>query len=185
MRKLLAYAITALMAAALAAPVASAQVEVESVSSNAMCDDTAEGFCEVDLEADLATVVMHTFFGEFTYVCDISVTSHLASDGTAWTEIDSIDDEAGGTSNCGSLSSCFFWDWQVEETFAAEEITIDACIHNGLVQCDGDLHSGPLTEFAGSYSFELTDIELEGDSTCEISGDFSFGAFGGIEIHHT
>jgi hypothetical protein len=185
MRKLFLLAVAAVASFALLAPAAFAEdvpVEVEDRATGVMCDDTPLGECQTDISADLATLQVHTFLGEFTYVCDVDIPVHVGSDGHGTTESVTIRDETGGSNNCDDLDPCELqWEGQLHEEAGAEFLDVTICITNGLVTCEGVLHSPALTDTGTGYSAEIQDIEIEGDPNCEFTGDYSAN---GIEIHH-
>jgi hypothetical protein len=185
MSKLLLPAAVLVAWVALAAPGALAEdvpVEVEDRATGVMCDDTGLGECQTDISADLATLQVHTFFGEFSYVCDINMPVHVRSDGHFTTESVTILNETGSTGNCGDLGPCELqWEGQLHEEAGSEFLDVTICRTNGLVTCEGVLHWPALTDTGTGYAAEIQDIEIEGDPNCEFSGDYSMD---GIEIHH-
>ncbi|MEX1141493.1 MAG: hypothetical protein WEB79_04195 [Thermoleophilaceae bacterium] len=181
MRKLILLAVMAAAAMALSAPSAFAAVEVEDSASGTMCDNTTAGYCEINWGADLATLTVHTIFGEVNYTCDWSIPTHVQSDGSGSTESVSITNETGGSGNCGNLDPCEEpWTGQLSETSGNEFLSTDICV-DGATRCEGTLHSPALTDTGSAYTAELNGIEIEGDTACEFSGHY---AASGIDIHH-
>ncbi|MEX2025118.1 MAG: hypothetical protein WD993_08615 [Thermoleophilaceae bacterium] len=171
------------MAAAMAfmAPSAFAAVEVEDSASGNMCDDTTTGYCEINWGADLATLTVHTIFGEVNYSCDVSVPKHVQSNGSGSSESVSITNETGGSGNCGNVDPCEEpWTGQVLEVSGSEYFAAEICI-DGATRCEGTIHFPALTDTGSAYTAELNGVEIEGDTACEFSGHF---AASGIEIHH-
>ncbi|MEX2025119.1 MAG: hypothetical protein WD993_08620, partial [Thermoleophilaceae bacterium] len=159
----------------------SAAFEVEASASSTMCDDTTAGYCEIDWESDLATLTIHTIFGDVDYVCDVTIPVHVQSNGALSSESVSFVNEAGGSGNCGDLTPCEEpWTGQLSETAGSEFLSADICI-DGVTRCEGQQHSPALTDTGSGYAAELNDIEIEGNTACEFSGHY---AADGIRIHH-
>ncbi|MEX2025116.1 MAG: hypothetical protein WD993_08605 [Thermoleophilaceae bacterium] len=171
------------MAAAMAftAPSAFAAVEVEDSASGTMCDNTTAGYCEINWGADLATLTVHTIFGEVNYTCDWSIPTHVQSDGSGSTESVSITNETGGTGNCNDATPCEQpWPKQFTEVAGSVFVQIRVCF-DLIVRCEGVLHSPAMTDTGNGYAVEIASTSPEGDGDCEVSGH---AFYGGIRVVH-